>query len=390
MVVKRGKAVKRKATVDKGRGAGKGKAMAGKGGEADKGKATTGKGVQAGEGKGTVEKGGEADKGKSKAGKGAEEDDEDSMREDDDSESDMEDDDDDSMDGDHNDTRLHDARTATDVEELVREGVDVNSEDRDGMTPLHVASSVEVARALLDNGAEINYWASEPFDPEKDDNASGSPLMTQRYDEDIALLLIERGADVCTEKDSMGDTALAIHVKAYNISVVQEMIRRNARVVVDADDIICATEKDDDDLLRLLLSVKGAGKSKDGRTALHGARKRVKLLIESGADVNARDGDGDSPLHTNISDEISLLVKAGAKLEAVNNKGETPLHIACRYAHFTTAWNNKMRFLMGEGASERVRRLDGKTPLDLLARAQTPLPGQLSALLQGFSVDQDS
>ncbi|XP_031558773.1 26S proteasome non-ATPase regulatory subunit 10-like [Actinia tenebrosa] len=75
-------------------------------------------------------------------------------------------------------------------------------------------------------------------------------------------------------------------------------------------------------------------------TALHFACRNddiptVQLLIQYGADVNARGDDGSTPLHAALSGSrepqcnlIKLLHKNGANLNALNFRGETPLHLA--------------------------------------------------------------
>lgn len=61
---------------------------------------------------------------------------------------------------------------------------------------------------------------------------------------------------------------------------------------------------------------------------------RIKELMESGADFNEKDQDGDTPLHVLAQNctvlscvyFAELLVEAGAKVSASNNRGNTPLH----------------------------------------------------------------
>ena len=86
-------------------------------------------------------------------------------------------------------------------------------------------------------------------------------------------------------------------------------------------------------------------KDKRGTTPMHKAAGRghkeiVELLIAEGADVNATDGDGDTPLHlagnTTTSTEIAeLLISKGADVNAMNLSppgrrigGMTPLDMA--------------------------------------------------------------
>jgi hypothetical protein len=121
-----------------------------------------------------------------------------------------------------------------------------------------------------------------------------------------------------------------------------------------------------------------------GDTALHFAAAAyeaeiVRRLIAAGADVRARNRRKDEPLHAAACGSpgsrfwnpdaqaatIVCLVEAGADPNAVNMDGATPLHKAVR-----TRCAQAVRTLLGCGADPRLKNKSGSTPM-LLARETT-------------------
>jgi ankyrin repeat protein len=84
----------------------------------------------------------------------------------------------------------------------------------------------------------------------------------------------------------------------------------------------------------------------------------VKLLAAAGANVNARDDDGNTPLHwiflTDVEEE---LVKLGADVNARNKDGETPL--------FTNVDRDSIPMLVERGADLFAVNKEGKTAADV-------------------------
>ena len=70
------------------------------------------------------------------------------------------------------------------------------------------------------------------------------------------------------------------------------------------------------------------------RAAKNGHAETVSLLLDNGADINAKNRDGQTALHVAAKyghDAIvSLLLDNGADIEAKNIDGSTPLHRAAK------------------------------------------------------------
>lgn len=86
------------------------------------------------------------------------------------------------------------------------------------------------------------------------------------------------------------------------------------------------------------------------------------LIERNQAQVNARDADGETPLHRTIEQGLKglaqALVKAGADLRARSNNGETVLHPAALHGD-----PYYVDLLLRSGADPRARNHDGESPL---------------------------
>src|SRR4051794_23889163 len=125
-----------------------------------------------------------------------------------------------------------------------------------------------------------------------------------------------------------------------------------------------------------------------GDTALHIAAaacqpELVRQLIDTGANVQAKNRHGDQPLHAAAVGSpgtdywnppaqaacIVALITAGADPNTVNKRGVSPLHVAVR-----TRSAAAVRTLLEHGADPTAKNNSGSTPM-LLATANTGRTG---------------
>lgn len=197
---------------------------------------------------------------------------------------------------DRNETALHlAARNGLHraLEEILKYGIDVNAADTRGWLSLHEAcatGSVAVVTQLLDAGADIE----RPL-PNGDRPLHVALSGTCDGREDIALLLLGRGADV-TAVGSKERTALHLAAEFDLPRAVKALLESCQSTDLEAVD-------------------------EETWTPLCCARNPevIRLLLEAGADIHYADKDGWTPLHQAVhagdTEAALILVQAGASVE---------------------------------------------------------------------------
>ena len=98
----------------------------------------------------------------------------------------------------------------------------------------------------------------------------------------------------------------------------------------------------------------------------HGNLEAARALIDAGADVNARDGYGVTPLHHAASENVTgigkMLIKAGADVNMQDESGHTPLHYATRERSAVI-----VGLLFEHGADMDIKDWEGRTAFDAIA-----------------------
>jgi ankyrin repeat protein len=131
------------------------------------------------------------------------------------------------------------------------------------------------------------------------------------------------------------------------------------------------------------------GKDEGGSTPLHhaagyGPLANVLLLIEKGADVNAKNGRGSTPLHWSIHDEakVRLLLSKGCDINARQAQGRTPLYLSAMLGDGIAT----MRLLLTNGADPNLASANRQTPL-MMAAARGNVEGIRLLIERGAEVN---
>jgi len=267
-------------------------------------------------------------------------------------------------------TPLHYAAERGDVEIvrlLLEKGADLNARDYMGQTPLHEATKnghVDVVKLLLEHGANPNIRDEESMTP--------TPLhyATERGDMKIVELLLEHGANpnALAFADWRKVTPLYYAAEKGYIEIVRLLVRRGANIGIDKSPLYVATAKGHVHVVEFLLQ-----QVADPSTVVndllitasgYGSTEVVRLLLERGANPNAKDKDGETPLHEAAKnghvDVVKLLLEKGADLNARDYMGRTPLHYAAENGHVDV-----VKLLLEHGADFKKKDVGWRTPVDV-------------------------
>ena len=258
------------------------------------------------------------------------------------------------------------------VAALLEAGAAVDSKNGDGWTPLHLAAQAgreDMARILLDHKADANAIGPDGRRPLHEAAAACRPK--------VVRLLLDHKADVAA-RDATGRTPLHYAAEGRQSEIAVLLLDRGAKANVRSDDgetplfgalqIPGGTE-----VVRVLLENKATPNpvdQREGMEPLHlavknGDRKAVRMLLDHGAVVNARDDEGKTPLHWAASGDddgvVEELLNHGAAVNAQAKDGSTPLHAAVENGRV-----GAVKTLLDHKADPNLKNDDDETPLDLL------------------------
>ena len=234
------------------------------------------------------------------------------------------------------------------VDALMRAGAYINTEDRQGFTPLLNALAGgcdSLADAFIQHGADINVQTQT--------GENALQIACNKCMANAADALLKKGIPV-DHKDNQGFTALDSAVQHGCVPIASSLLK-NPFTNVDEVDQFGQTA--------LFIALQGSGSSPESQVTL------VTMLLGKGADVNHQDQNGETPLMIaagaagaapNGGELCQLLLQHGADVAKVDHAGNFALYYAASGGSAAAATS-----LLQGGSKSLINKpgAKGKTPL---------------------------
>ncbi|XP_060950539.1 ankyrin-3-like [Limanda limanda] len=259
------------------------------------------------------------------------------------------------------------------VAELIKQGANVDAATKKGNTALHIASlagQTDVVKELVTHGANVNAQSQNGFTP--------LYMAAQENHMVVVQYLLDHGSSqsIATED---GFTPLAVALQQGHDQVVSLLLENDTKGKVRLPALHIAARKDDTKAAALLLQTDHNADveskmmvnrtTESGFTPLHiaahyGNINVATLLLNRGAAVDFKARNDITPMHVaskrGNGNMVRLLLERGGKIDARTKDGLTPLHCGARSGH-----EQVVEMLLDRGAPILSKTKNGLSPLHM-------------------------
>uniref|UniRef100_A0A673BRE6 Ankyrin 1, erythrocytic a n=1 Tax=Sphaeramia orbicularis TaxID=375764 RepID=A0A673BRE6_9TELE len=259
------------------------------------------------------------------------------------------------------------------VLELLHNGIVLETTTKKGNTALHIAALAgqeQVVTELVNYGANVNAQSQKGFTP--------LYMAAQENHLEVVKFLLENGANQSIPTED-GFTPLAVALQQGHENVVALLINYGTKGKVRLPALHIAARNDDTRTAAVLLQndpnpdvLSKVHSPCTGFTPLHIAAHYenlnvAQLLLNRGANVNFTPKNGITPLHIasrrgNVI-MVRLLLDRGAQIDAKTKDELTPLHCAARNGHVRI-----IEILLDHGAPIQAKTKNGLSPIHMAAQ----------------------
>ena len=261
---------------------------------------------------------------------------------------------------------------------LLKHDANVNAVYKDGNQPLHLACKqghTKTVKWMLSHGADtnaVNKHGQTPLHTAADGEKDCPELCETLLKHDASINAVDKDGN-----------------QPLHLACKQGHSKTGSLFVFYSADVSAVNSKGHSPLHLLSQCVKDSERQVDeGESCLHIAVRRgmtvtVQLLVDCGADTNAVNKHGQTPLHTaaggrkDCSKLCEILLKHDTRINAVDKDGNQPLHLACKEYYTKT-----VKVMVSHGADVNTVNKHGQTPLYTAAGGREDCPELCEVLLE--------
>ena len=244
------------------------------------------------------------------------------------------------------------------VNELVKNGVDINAKDKNGETVLMLAikewMDVKLVKELIKLGADVNV---------KDKDGNSLLFKVLEFKHDVVYKHTHKGGkmemEAVVDKSEPDFETDNLNIRVWeNGTEMIEMLVKQYKMDINVKDNM------GDTLLH------------KGMQSMFNAPDMLLtwLVEELKSDVNIKDAKGNTALHyavkcgCNSKSFVKMMLNNGGDPNVQNNKGKTPLHYAVKNGN---KYKDMVELMMAKGGDIDIKNNDGESVMSYISKYKT-------------------